>query len=170
MTSSEYTAFEDADTVESVRPVSTGGGWSDLFRVLRDDHREASTLLAQVCAGSVAERRARWRRAAQALGTHAEAETEEVYRRLLGVDRMADEAGRALRDHDEIAERIRALDDVDPGGAGFADHLGELAALVRRHVEEEERTLLPLAEQVLEANELDELTARYRDRKRRLEA
>ncbi|MGC4097059.1 MAG: hemerythrin domain-containing protein [Nitrospira sp.] len=100
------------------------------------------------------------------LETHARVEEELFYPEI---SRRAEQEGKqlvreAMADHEDIGAQILTLKTLDPEADAFTDGIEQLIQHVQRHVEDEERELFPLAEDLL-AEELERLGETMDERK-----
>ncbi|MER6983100.1 hemerythrin domain-containing protein [Streptomyces carpinensis] len=133
---------------------------------LTEDHRQVRSLFDGIRSArpGSAERLALVERAGRALVRHATAERVHLYpavRRFL-----PDGDGwveRELREHQEIEELLKALEEADPAGEEFAHLLLSLVTRVTEHVVEEEQLLFPRLQALCPADVLRDLGAKVRD-------
>ena len=126
----------------------------DAIRFIEADHRELEELFRRFERAErdedVAAQRDAARAVVRALSVHAALEEQFVY----PVIRRSDEAGilDALEEHHAAKVLLSELDALAPAAERFASKFHVLAANVRKHVEEEERELLPVVERTLDAD------------------
>lgn len=110
---------------------------------------------------------AKWRELADQLEVHASAEEEIFYPALLKkVDDAEDDTEHAVKDHNEIRETTRKVDDHEVGTDAWWEAFRTAREATVDHLGEEERDVLPpFKEQVEEARRdaLGEQFLRYRD-------
>lgn len=100
------------------------------------------------------------------LETHARIEEELFYPEI---SRRAEQEGKqlvreAMADHEDIDAQIVTLKTLDPEAEAFSAGVEQLIQHVQRHVEDEERELFPLAEDLL-GEELERLGETMDERK-----
>lgn len=92
------------------------------------------------------------------LSVHASIEEQVFYPTLRqALPALESEIEQDLREHREVEELLATLDDALPDDPRFDGTFRDVAALVRRHVEEEESTLFPTVKRAFNAAELDDL-------------
>jgi hemerythrin superfamily protein len=134
----------------------------DAIALLVRDHRAVEELFQTFDlyddTVAVGVKRDVFRQIRRALSVHAAAEEQVVYpvvrEQVPGGAELADEA---LADHQRVKETLAILDAMEPSDAAFVVGVKALAADVRRHVAEEEGSLLPMLEKVLGTQRLSEL-------------
>lgn len=137
---------------------------SDLYHTLHADHEEVRRLFARIADAEPAEHAARWNQLSLTLTAHNQAEFEVVYPRSAG-----DGADHWVEEHEEILALMGEIDALPRGDATFQERIRRLQRMVEHHVDEEEQRLLPAVEGSMEESELDVLTLRFEQRKRKLE-
>jgi hemerythrin-like domain-containing protein len=126
----------------------------DAIQVIQRDHREVERLFKELerggaHAGDPEARREAVRRLVRELAVHAVIEEQFVYpalREAGAEERVLD----ALEEHHAVKLTLSELERLPPSSDRFAPKVRLLAESVRRHVEEEERELLPLLERTFE--------------------
>lgn len=142
----------------------------DAVAVLERDHRELEELFqAFERSGSAPRRKELAARIVRELSIHASLEEQLVYPRIRRVDdHAAGAAGRrgaskepqvlvALEEHHLAKVALTEIARLPAGDARFDAKVRVLIASVRRHVEEEERDLLPAMARAYTPEELQEL-------------
>lgn len=125
----------------------------DAIQTIQRDHREVERLFKEFERADRAEHHDRKaeivRELVRALSVHATIEEQFVYPALreAGADvRVLD----ALEEHHAVKLTLQELEGLPPAHERYAAKVRHLAESVRRHVEEEERELLPLLERSLD--------------------
>lgn len=100
------------------------------------------------------------------LETHARVEEELFYPEI---NRRAEQEGKqlvreAMADHEDVGAQIVTLKTLDPEADAFTAGVEQLIQHIQRHVEDEERELFPLAEDLL-GEELERLGETMDERK-----
>jgi hemerythrin-like domain-containing protein len=142
----------------------------DAVAVLERDHRELEELFqAFERSGSAPRRKELAARIVRELSIHASLEEQLVYPRIRRVDDHAAGAARrrgaskepqvlvALEEHHLAKVALTEIARLPAGDARFDAKVRVLIASVRRHVEEEERDLLPAMARAYTPEELQEL-------------
>jgi len=121
----------------------------DITRLILDEHaqqRELFALIEQVDRSDTDSLAALWARLRALLDAHAEAEERHFYPRLMAIgkgandaDSAADESEDAIKDHNEIRDAAKAVDDCDVGTDGWFEAVGKCNKANGDHMAEEER-------------------------------
>jgi hemerythrin superfamily protein len=132
---------------------------SDAVTAIERDHRELDALLERVLAGE-GERDALLTEVAARLSAHSRAEELEVYPYL--TDHEENEREHFQAEH--LLRRARNL----TASPHFEEAFGAFVAAVRRHVREEESTVLPRLVELVDAATLDRLGTAFEAERVRL--
>jgi hemerythrin-like domain-containing protein len=100
--------------------------------------------------------RAAWARFQHALERHHSAEDDDLWpvlRRHLVMSEEQQVVDRMVEEHDALTAAISATDVALATGGNVTDAVGELGSLLRRHLEHEEQSALPLLELHLSRDE-----------------
>jgi hemerythrin-like domain-containing protein len=129
----------------------------DAIQMIKKDHREVEQLFAGFERAERAEDLTRQQELAQAivreLSLHASIEEQLLYPALRRAGVEAETLD-ALEEHHAVKVTLDELDAMSARDERFAPKLHVVVEAVRRHVEEEERQLLPHLEAALEPDEL----------------
>jgi hemerythrin-like domain-containing protein len=117
-----------------------------LFDLLREQHREAASLLAVLREAQIDERPRLLARLASALRAHTAAEDEILYPKLED-DESEELLDQAYRDHEELREILADLEQADVSSAELGHLLDELEELQSRHTTIEEDEVFALLEE-----------------------
>ncbi len=127
----------------------------DAVSLILSDHREMETLFAQLQAGE-GNRAELLAKVEAMLKAHFEAEQHQVYP-VLAEAGAEDDVRDGLENHhdaEELLEQVRAL---GPDDEEFEAKLQEFVTAVARHIEDEESELLPMLQQSVSEERLQEL-------------
>jgi len=110
----------------------------------------------------VEQLRARWRELADQLEVHAAGEEEVFYPALLvDVDDSEGETEHAVKDHNEIRETTREVDDHEVGSDAWWEAFRAAREATVEHLGEEENDVLPPFKQSVSEQERSELGMRW---------
>jgi hemerythrin superfamily protein len=131
----------------------------DAIAVLKKDHAEVERLFVRFeRSRSAPERRRLAERIVRELSIHAAVEEQLVYPRLRGrLDGSDGEVLLALEEHHFTKVALWEIDALPQESERLEPKVRVLAENVRRHVQEEERQLLPALKRLVTAGELVEL-------------
>ncbi len=132
---------------------------TDAIAVLKKDHSEVERLFGRFeRTRGAQERRRLVERIVRELSIHAAVEEQLVYPRLRGrLDGAEGEVLLALEEHHFAKVALAEIDALPEESDRLEPKVRVLAENVRRHVQEEERELLPALKRLLSAQELLEL-------------
>jgi hemerythrin superfamily protein len=138
---------------------------TDAITLLTGDHRTVNGLFEQV-EGQPSPSADVVHDIVAKLSIHDAIEKEYLYpairKHVDGGDNYAD---RSIKEHDEVAETLLAVDRAENGSADQSVSLKTLIDLVRTHVEEEEMQVFPALKASCSAEELEELGHKLSDAK-----
>jgi hemerythrin superfamily protein len=131
----------------------------DAIAVLKKDHAEVERLFARFeKTRSAPERRRLAERIVRELSIHAAVEEQLVYPRLRGrLNGSEGEVLLALEEHHFAKVALAEIEALPEDSERLEPKVRVLAENVRRHVQEEERQLLPALKRLVTADELVEL-------------
>ncbi len=131
----------------------------DAIAVLKKDHAEVERLFTRFeKTRSAPERRRIAERLVRELSIHAAIEEQLIYPRLRGrLDGAEGEVLLALEEHHFAKVALAEIDALPEESDRLEPKVRVLAENVRRHVQEEERELLPALKRLVSAEELVEL-------------
>ena len=134
----------------------SGGPARDVVDILTEDHREMLELLAQIESTPDAERRRDLADTVIAeVMRHAVAEEMYVYPAVeKHMPGGAEEVEHDKREHDEIVQLMKKVEDVDAADPRFMQLVLELEANLRHHAGDEERDQFPQLRAHIPADEL----------------
>jgi hemerythrin-like domain-containing protein len=133
---------------------------SDAVTLIKNDHRLLEHLFVQLQDGK-ADRRALVDQITARLTAHAQAEEQQVYPAIRKADPgEADEIDHAYTEHAEAMHLLQKVRNLT-GSPHLDEAVNAFVAAVKRHVEEEERDVLPALQQAVDAATLERLGAAF---------
>ncbi|MUN64244.1 hemerythrin domain-containing protein [Kocuria sediminis] len=135
------------------------GQSTDVVDILTADHRDMLELIGQIKGTPEPARRRELADTVIAeVMRHAVAEEMYVYPAVeKHVPNGAEEVEHDKREHDEIVQVMKKLEDTDASGPAFLDLVGELEAQLRHHIDDEESDQFPKLRAGIPAGTLVEL-------------
>jgi hemerythrin-like domain-containing protein len=141
---------------------ATFKGMHGVFKLLMEEHGEASALLSRLeSQREPAERQATWSKVRSALLGHEKGEVSAVYPELERYPQTAAIATAHAENARELEHAIQRLDAVGTASEEWPALLAELRTLVSSHVEEEESEFFPVAQEALGEDQAEALEARF---------
>ena len=126
----------------------------NITELLKADHREVDSLIAQLEGGADHETFGKLKNAIQ---MHAKIEEGILYPALEDFDETEDLIEEAYQEHDEVDDLLMEMGDTEPQSDEFQGLLAQLKDSIQHHVEEEENELFPNAESLLGTETLEEM-------------
>jgi hemerythrin superfamily protein len=147
--------------------MTTSTGDRDVVDILTTDHREVLQLVSQIPGADPAERRDMADMVIAELMRHAVAEEMYVYPAMR--DHLPDgekEVEHDTKEHQQLVEIMKELEDIDAADARFLQTLGRLETVLRDHVSDEERDQFPQLRAALTREQLVEIGAKVETAKK----
>lgn len=137
----------------------------NVFEALREDHDIQRKLLDDLLntSGDEASRRKGFETLKTELTSHAAAEEQWFYARLMQHTQTQDKARHSVAEHHDIDECIEKLEQTDYSSPQWLKYFKDLRHLVTHHLEEEEHEVFQMAGKVLTENQKEELATHYRN-------
>ncbi len=141
------------------------------LELLREDHQEALNLIgvlegADDETGGDPNFTETFNRLNEMLRLHSQIEEEVLYPVMEEFEETADLIKASYEDHHQLDQTLTRLSSKAPNQEEFQEILAELRGDLENHIEEEEETLFPQVEELLEANQLDEMGRRIQEMNR----
>ncbi len=147
--------------------MTTTAGEQDVVDVLMTDHREALTLVEQIPAADPAQRRDMADTIIAELMRHSVAEEMYVYPAMREHLPEGDAAVQHdIEEHQQLEEAMKALESVDSADPRFLEVLGQLEAVLRDHVQDEETEQFPQLRARIPREQLVEMAAKVETAKK----
>ena len=126
----------------------------NITELLREDHREVESLIAQLEGGADHET---FGKIKNALKMHTKIEEEILYPAMEDFDETEELVDESYQEHDEVDKLLVEMSGTESQSEEFQDLLAQLKDSIEHHVEEEENELFPNAESLLGAETLEEM-------------
>lgn len=140
---------------------------TDIFERLKADHDKHRKLIAAIeeTSGNSPDRQQLFADFKTDATAHAATEELTLYHDLMGESRMRAYAQHAAKDHHEIEELFKELDEMDMGSSGWLNRFASLKKEYLSHLDEEEKTIFPDALKDLGEERAVELKAEFEAQK-----
>lgn len=129
----------------------------NIIDLLKRDHRNVEALFSAFESASDDEKEVIAQHIFQELDIHAEIEEQIFYPDLEPAHLVTKKLQHAYAEHAEVKELIGELRTLSPDDESFEEMMSTLEESVRAHVQEEEATLMPAADQALGREMLDHI-------------
>jgi hemerythrin-like domain-containing protein len=138
--------------------------------LLKHDHQKAVTLIGELEAadrqtGTVQTNTDAFNHLNELLMMHTLIEEEVFYPAMKEFDESRDLARSLRKEHKEFERLLSHLSTMAPNVEEFQKTLADLRETVERHIDEEENELFPLAEELCEADRLQEMGRQMQEMK-----
>ncbi|GJL51760.1 MAG: hemerythrin [Nitrospirales bacterium] len=145
----------------------------DIFQVLKKDHQEAKELFKKIKETGPRAAKSREKLFAQLkcdLEAHSYGEENVFYPLLKEHAEMEDLVDEAMEEHEEVADLLGDLEDLDHESDEWNTKLAELKKNVEHHVKEEEGKIFKMAKSILSKEEVQTLAQEFQDSKKQATA
>lgn len=157
-----------AKAMGTVKAVKAGfNGLRGVFLHLAEEHGEVGSLMKRVRNSTDAQvRRDHFPQIRRELLSHERAELAVVYPSLSHYDATREMVVLHNQEARQLETAIASVDALDPATPAWGDAFEHLFALVQQHVQEEEESFFPAAQEVIGEEEAEALLDRYETAKR----
>ena len=129
-----------------------------------DNHRELLNKIVDT-SGDSAERREAWDAFYHDVKSHAAAEEETFYSKLISETWGQDAARHSVHEHQQLDDLMEELNEMDMTSSGWLSKFKTLKHDYEHHIDEEEDDVFTRAREVIGAEHNDEFGARFEARK-----
>jgi hemerythrin superfamily protein len=143
----------------------------DLLPFLKREHGRVNTLLEKIAdtsEGAVKTRENLFGEIKTELEVHAQIEEKHLYPRLKEEKELQDLEKHAEEEHREVKRMLSEIAKLSVESDEFMQNIKELTSAVQDHVEEEEKEMLPKAEELLGNDQCAEIAKLLQEEKQRL--
>jgi hemerythrin-like domain-containing protein len=138
-----------------------------IYKRLEKDHDKQRELIENVKSSKPgsSERASLWTDLKVELESHASAEEQAFYSKLMVEPEGTDDTRHAIEEHQQMHEMIEKLDAMDQGAEVWDELFGKLSHKVIHHVDEEEDEFFPEAKDTLSRDQEEKALKEFNDRK-----
>lgn len=138
-----------------------------IYDAIRKDHDEHRKLLETISdtSGDSAERREAWDRFYRDVKSHAAAEEETFYSKLISKTWGQDHARHSVHEHQQLDDLMEELNDKDMSSPGWLTKFKTLRHEYEHHIDEEEDEVFPRAREIIPDGEIEGYGKRFLARK-----
>jgi hemerythrin superfamily protein len=139
-----------------------------IYDAIKADHDTHRTLLDQIAetSGDSAARKKAWDAFYHDVKSHAAAEEETFYSKLMSETWGQDAARHSVHEHQQLDDLMEALNDGDMSSSGWLTKFKTLKHDYEHHMEEEEDDVFKRAKEVIGAEHNEAFGARFEERKK----
>ncbi len=139
----------------------------DIYSAIKADHDEHRRLLETLAdtSGNSDARRKAWHSFYHDVKSHAAAEEETFYSKLISKTWGQDAARHSVHEHQQLDDLMEELNEMDMSSPGWLTKFKTLKHDYEHHMEEEEDEVFTRAREVISEDEIDGYGQRFQDRK-----
>lgn len=139
-----------------------------IYDAIKTDHDTHRTLLDAIAdtEGDSDERRAKWKEFYRDVKSHAAAEEETFYSKLISETWGQDAARHSVHEHQQLDDLLEELSTMDMSSPGWLTKFKTLKHDYEHHIEEEEDEVFTRARETIGAEHNDAFGDRFAKRKR----
>ena len=140
---------------------------TDIYAAIKTDHDQHRELLATIAdtQGDTDRRRAAWDLFYTEVKSHAAAEEETFYSKLIAKTWGQEHARHSVTEHKELDDLMEEMREMDMGSDAWMEKFKTLRHDYEHHIEEEEEEVFPRAREIIPADEIDGYGERFLARK-----
>ncbi|RKF16415.1 hemerythrin domain-containing protein [Roseovarius spongiae] len=140
----------------------------DIYAAIKTDHDEHRRLLDRIedTSGDSRERREAWKTFYRDAKSHAAAEEETFYSKLISKTWGQDSARHSVHEHQQLDELMEELDGMDMAEGAWLSKFKKLRHDYEHHIDEEEDEVFARARDVIPPEEVEGYGARFLARKK----
>ncbi|MFD1343188.1 hemerythrin domain-containing protein [Litorisediminicola beolgyonensis] len=138
-----------------------------IYDAIKADHDTHRALLKKIAetTGDSEERRAAWSEFFNDVKSHAAAEEETFYSKLMSKTWGQDAARHSVEEHAELDDLMEELHEMDMSSSGWLNKFNTLRHEYEHHMEEEEKDVFGRAREVIPEEEIEGYGERFKARK-----
>jgi len=139
----------------------------DIYSAIKADHDHHRTLLDRISetSGASEDRKKAWREFYYHVKSHAAAEEETFYSKLISKTWGQDAARHSVHEHQQLDDLMEELNEMDMSSGGWLEKFKVLRHDYEHHIEEEEDEVFARAREVIPESEIEGYGDRFNARK-----
>lgn len=140
---------------------------AQIYADLKRDHDKQRAMLKELAAlkGDTKKRRKLFEEFRLEIQSHAAAEEESLYAKMLGNPELRDDARHSVSEHKEVDDLLGEMMDEDFASDEWESKFFHMRHRYEHHIEEEEGEMFPAAAKELDAATEAQLAETYEERK-----
>ncbi len=141
---------------------------TDIYSAIKADHDEHRDLLARIAdtSGASEARKEAWSSFYNDVKSHAAAEEETFYSKLISKTWGQDAARHSVHEHQQLDDLMEELNDMDMSSPGWLQKFKTLEHEYNHHMDEEENEVFTRAREVIPDEEIKGYGERFEARKK----
>ena len=138
-----------------------------IYEAIKADHENHRALLNKIAdtEGASDERKAAWDEFFHDVKSHAAAEEETFYSKLMSKTWGQDAARHSVEEHAEMDDLLEELNEMDMSSSGWLNKFNQLKHDYEHHMDEEEDEVFGRAMEVIAEDEIEGYGKAFKDRK-----
>lgn len=139
----------------------------DIYQAIKADHDDHRALLETIgeTSGDSEARKEAWRKFYCDVKSHAAAEEETFYSKLIAKTWGQEHARHSVHEHQEIDDLLEELNEMDMASPGWLQKFKTLRHDYEHHIDEEEDEVFGRAREVIDESEIEGYGKRFQERK-----
>ncbi|MGJ8617719.1 MAG: hemerythrin domain-containing protein [Sulfitobacter sp.] len=139
-----------------------------IYDAIKSDHNTHRKLLDQIAetSGDSNTRRKLWDSFYHDVKSHAAAEEETFYSKLISKTWGQDAARHSVHEHQQLDDIMEELNEMDMASSGWLTRFKTLKHDYEHHMDEEENEVFTRAKEVIDQGEIDGFGERFEARKK----
>jgi len=139
-----------------------------IYDAIKEDHDTHRALLAKIAdtTGDSPTRQDAWDSFYQDVKSHAAAEEETFYSKLISETWGQDAARHSVHEHKQLDDLMEELNETDMSSSGWLNKFKSLRHDYEHHIDEEEDDVFARAKKVIGAEHNDAFGKRFEERKK----
>jgi hypothetical protein len=140
---------------------------TDIYSAIKSDHDSHRALLERIAdtSGASEDRKAAWDEFYHDVKSHAAAEEETFYSKLISKTWGQDAARHSVHEHQQLDDLMEELNEMDMASSGWLTKFKSLRHDYEHHIDEEEDEVFARAKEVIDAGEIKGYGERFLKRK-----
>lgn len=139
-----------------------------IYDAIKKDHDNHRALLDKIAntEGASAERKQAWKTFYEDVKSHAAAEEETFYSKLISKTWGQDSARHSVHEHQQLDDIMEELNEMDMSSSGWLTRFKTLKHDYEHHIDEEENEVFERAKEVIKDSEIEGYGQRFEARKK----
>ncbi|MCB1328095.1 MAG: hemerythrin domain-containing protein [Maritimibacter sp.] len=140
---------------------------TNIFDAIKADHDTHRKLLNSIKESKIQARGALWKRFYEDVKSHAAAEEETFYSKLISTTWGQDAARHSVHEHKELDDLLEELNVIDMSSDLWMKTFDKLKHDYEHHMDEEENDVFSRARETISSDEIDGAGAQFETRKKK---
>lgn len=138
---------------------------STIFEAIKSDHDNHRDLMNSIKQSKIDARGSLWKRFYEDVKSHAAAEEETFYSKLLSKTWGQDAARHSIHEHQKLDDLMEELNVIEKSSDLWMKKFEQLVHDYEHHIDEEENEVFSRARETIDESEVEGYGARFEERK-----